>query len=176
MKEMSSIKKLMLLCMAVPVILVMAACASPSSAKPHETPSPVKTTSLSTTFGNTVKYTDGLSVTMSIPEKFIPSSTATEPDSPSQTAVKFTVTVTYNGHEDDVLLSSDPEVESDNTPAQYINDIASPDSIGYTNDSGIEPGQTTSWVVGFYVTNPSDIVATYHPNPFYNDSTFTLAK
>lgn len=123
-------------------------------------------------YGKTLKYPDGMKLTVSKPEQFDPPASAYADESMPY-YVRFTVTITNDSSErfDPVLTSV--TVASGQTEGSPIYDVSN--GLSVTPTTSIPPGEVRSWVVAFGVTDVDDITAQVALNDLVHDpAMFTL--
>ncbi|KJK12683.1 hypothetical protein UB45_07540 [Terrabacter sp. 28] len=120
-------------------------------------------------FGQTWEWEDGVTVTVSKPEKFKPSYTAMGGDG-FKTHVRFTITL-KNGSKEKLELFGTPTIVSGDTEGEAVFDTAK--GLNGPPDSKVQPGRTVKFKVGYGVTNTTDLVLEYAPTFSHDDATFT---
>lgn len=120
-------------------------------------------------FGAAFTFKNNLAVSVSPPEPYTPSSSASGGDSANQFVV-FTVTV-VNGSTDNydpVLFTAD--LQSGNREAEKVydsaNDIGAPTTV-------VLPGRESEFRLAFAVIDPEDLVLQVSPGFKYRDAIFT---
>lgn len=131
--------------------LVLTGCSGPSPVAPET----AEVVSLNAIFGETVTYEDGVSVSVSVPEAYIPTDSAAG-TSDGDSNVIFTITVA-NGSKDSVDVAGWPTVISGGQKGSAIID----DIVGNHHAEEIKPGKSTSWKEAFSVKDASDISLSY---------------
>ncbi len=129
-----------------------------SAAAPAPTPSQLEGVA---TFGKTYTYKDGLSVTVSAPAPFKPSSSAAGVTK-GTSAVVFTITIVNKTTTpfDPVLFHT--TAQSGNTEATSIFD--SQNGIGLPPSTKLLPGREVTFKTAFSVADPKDIVMEVTPS------------
>lgn len=120
------------------------------------------------TFGGTKTYTDGLSITVSAPVRFKPSSESAIME-PAKAYVKFTVTlVNGTGKMFDPSMVS-ATVQSANIEGSNVFDS----NVGGSPSTKLLKGREVKYVVAFGVDDPKDIVMEITPGFDYESAMFT---
>lgn len=123
-------------------------------------------------FGETYKYTDGVSISVGAPQPFSPQAYAAGVT--AGTPLDFTVTIT-NGSTKQFTPLSYPTLTSAGTQASEITDIGNPiGNVGDAPNSVLLPGQSISWIIAFDVTTPGDLTLQAQPSVEYEAAIFTL--
>lgn len=147
----------------LPLAILLSACTSQEAAPTvtHAVAAPV---SLDKSFGETVTYDNGVSVTISAPVPFTPS-----PDASGQavgyTNLQFTVTV-VNGTKEALDIPGWPTAANDDSA---IVDA----TVGQHHAESLAPGATVSWDEAFSVADPSNVTLSYAPGLDAATATFT---
>lgn len=175
-----NIKKIAL-AIALPAVLLLSACsvqAAPTTdnhasaapapaAKPSTTPSS-DANSLIKGFGQIATYSDGVSVSVSVPGAYTPSDEAAGVVA-GQTNVVFTIVVTNNS-KDALSLDQTAQANSGGQQASAIFDLGA--NIGFQPSAAVLPGQTIQFQQAFSVADPNNITLQYAPTYDYKAAIF----
>ena len=131
----------------------------------------VRAASASVGFGETMFWDDGVGMSVSQPEPYVPTEFATGATLP--TNVVFTLTIT-NGSDAAIDLLPYSEVSSGGQPTSIIFDFPpTGEEIGAAPTSVLEPGQSASWKEAWSVADPNAITMTNSPTLDHAQVTFT---
>lgn len=125
-------------------------------------------------FGDVITYKDGVSISVSAPTPFTPSTYAAGV-TPGATNELFTVVVT-NGSKTQFTPYTSITMNSAGASASSITDVGSPiGDVGVGTSTVLLPGQTIKWLMGFSVPDPTNMtmdaelgVGTYEAAIFTN--------
>ncbi|WP_136709588.1 hypothetical protein [Agromyces sp. H66] len=128
-------------------------------------------------FGETMTWDDGVAITVSAPEPYIPSDFAVGASQANH--VVFTLTITNDSAEDLQPLPL-PTVSSGEQEVSQIfdlgNDLLEPgDDVGIPPAVVIEPGGSVSWRAAWSLDDPSALTLEVAPSFLYPNATFTNA-
>lgn len=132
------------------------------------TPSPTPSKNLK--FGDTFRYTDGVSVTIATPVAFKPGQYAAMA-SKSPNYLAFTITVVNGGTDNYDATLFTATVQSGNTEGQQVFDSAG--GFGGPPSTKILPGREAVFKLGFGVTTPTDVVMEARAGFKYESTVFT---
>lgn len=121
------------------------------------------------TFGETFEWSDGLSVTVSAPSEFVPSSSALA--GPAASYLAFTVTLvngTDQNYEPGGFFAT---MQSGNAEAEQVFDIEQEFSGG--PQTVLLPGREVEFKIGFGVNDPTDLVLQVMPDFTRDSAIFT---
>lgn len=136
---------------------------------PVAAPAPVPS-STTKHFGDAVRFTDGLAVTVAAPQPFTPSDTAAGV-TPGQQAATFAVTVTNGSQQNYDPSEFIISVRSGQTEENQIFDTAR--GLEGSPSTAVLPGQSVTFPVGFTVSDPASVVVQVTPGFQYNAALFT---
>lgn len=138
------------------------------SALPEEAPS-----GADGAFGETITYDNDVSITVSAPVPLTPSETAFGADQANQ--LLFTVTI-VNGSAENLEPSVYATASSAGVAATDIYDSGNAaGDVGSSPTTTILPGGTATWLQGFSVADPSDLVLQISPSFDYDDVIFSTS-
>ena len=122
-------------------------------------------------FGDVKTYTDGVSISVSEPVPFTPSSTASS--SVDGETVLFTLVLTNNSK---VVLEpyAYTTVASGGVEADVIFDLEQ--KVGDAPVTSILPGQTVKWVEGYSVADVNNLTLQTSPGFNYDDALFAYVQ
>lgn len=149
-----------------------------STAEPDEIEGPVKgdfpgmiaPTSPSVPFGQTIAWEDGVTMTVTPPETYVPTEFATGDGANN---VVFTLTIT-NGSPDAISLLTYSQVTSAGQPGAIVFDVLDSGEEISAEPSGIlEPGQSVTWREAWAVADPNAITLLDSPTVDHVEVTFT---
>lgn len=168
--------------LALGLSLMLAGCTSavkaPSSA-PAATPPAVEEApvvdDMIAAFGEVFDYTNGVSISVSEGVAFQPSGTAAGAVD-GQTHLAFTITLT-NGTNEAIDPYTYETVSSGGSEASSIFDMDNPiGDVGGSPMTSLLPGKSVSWIVGYSVADPADLVFEASPGFEYEEVIFTNAQ
>lgn len=146
-------------------------CTDAGFAAPSSTAEESETAAPNPRFGETHTYEDGVAVTVSLPQPYTPSGTASvgEPRPPAFVVFDITVTNGSQANYDPALFSA--SLQSGSTEAAMVFDSAN--NIGGTPTTTVLPGRDVVFRIAFGVTDPSDLVMEVAPGYEYEAAIFT---
>ncbi|MGW4929663.1 DUF2510 domain-containing protein [Agromyces sp. NPDC004153] len=148
-----------------------------STSEPDEIEDPVKgdfpgmiaPTSPSVPFGQTIAWEDGVTMTVTPPEPYVPTEVATG----GASNVVFTLTIT-NGSPEAISLLTYSQVTSGGQPGAIIFDILDTgEEVGVEPSGVLEPGQAVTWREAWSVADPNAITLLDSPTVDHVEVTFT---
>ena len=148
------------------------------TAAPDEIEEPVKgdfagmisPTSTSVGFGETIAWEDGVTMSVTPPEPYVPTGLATGGGANN---VIFTLTIT-NGSSESISLLTYSQVTSAGQPGTNIFDfLDSGEEIGVEPTGVLEPGQSVTWREAWSVADPNAITLLDSPTVDHVEVTFT---
>ena len=165
----------------VALILLFAGCstkvatdttASQAAAPVEETQTPPAVNEFAKKFGDTITWSDGVSISVGAPTTYTPTEYAAGVVDGS-TNVVFEIVLTNNGAEpyDPVVW---PSVSSGGVEASNIADVGSDlGTVGLVPTTTVLPGQTIKWYQAFSVADANAITFQISPDPFGDKGVFT---
>lgn len=166
-------KKLVLTITAAALLIGLTACGT--NGKPSSDPAPVTKTVTSApakpapaqnaTFGNSYKWDDGLSVSISAPAPYTPTPEAAGMVTGDSNIV-FTIAVTNNTQENIDASVAQFNLTSGGVAASAVADLSGPAGTGFGPQTPILPGQTVSWQSAWSVKDVSDMTAQFNIEDF----------
>jgi hypothetical protein len=122
-------------------------------------------------FGETMEWSDGVTMTVSEAEPFTPSNLAGGADQAEN--IVFTLTLT-NGSDESVQPVVISTLSSDGTEATRIIDIgAEGGQVGIPPTTALQPGESVTWREAWSVADPDSLTMETAPSFVYESVTFT---
>jgi hypothetical protein len=119
-----------------------------------------------------VKYPDGLAVKVVNNGEFKPGQYAAKPNAPKFIKMTFTVTNGTSKPFDPVVFYA--TMQSGNTEAEQVFDSQA--KMGMSPNTPVLPGREVTWVTGWGVSDPNDLVMSVAPGPFEYDKIIFTSK
>lgn len=148
------------------------ATASQAAVAAEETQTPPAVNEFAKKFGDTITWSNGVSISVGAPTTYTPTEYAAGVV-PGSTNVVFEIVLTNNGAEpyDPVVW---PSVSSGGVEASNIADVGSDlGTIGLVPTTTVLPGQTIKWYQAFSVADANTITFQISPDPFGDKGIFT---
>lgn len=143
-----------------------------SSATQPESQTPPPVNNFLKQFGDTITWSNGVSVSVSTPADFVPNEESVG-SVPGRTNLAFEIVLTNGSNE-----PLDPFVyttaSSGGMEASFISDLANPiGSVGFFPSTTLLPDQSTKWFVAYSVADPADITLEVDLGFDYDSGLFT---
>jgi hypothetical protein len=116
-------------------------------------------------FGETYTFEDGVSITVSAPEPFTPSDYADTSEQAADITVSITLTNGTGANFDPSLVYS--SVTSGGVEGDRVFDSAQ--KVGLSPTTAVPDGQSISWLEGYSVADPAQLVLQISPGYDYED-------